>query len=129
MSNLQDFVSATFDKVRGMVDVNTIIGEPITSPDGTILIPVTKVSIGVASGGMDAQTADKSNQIRFNGGSGSGVSITPVAFIVLSGGNSKVIYVNQSSNVSTLDRLVDMVPETIDKIAGFIKTPEKAQEI
>ena len=112
-----------------MVDVNTIIGDPIESKDITI-IPISKVSFGFAAGGseftgetVDKYTkADRQEQINyklpFGGGAGAGVSISPIAFVVINNGNVKLIPVNHSS---ALDKLLDYVPDLIEKTSGMIK--------
>ena len=119
MANLGDLLGQAFDKVQGMINVNNVVGTPITTPDGTVLIPVTKVTVGVGGGGGD-HDSQKNSGVHFTGGAGAGISISPIAFISISGGNSRVIYVNQGKNNSAVDKLVDMVPEAIDKVTGFI---------
>ena len=88
--------------------MNTVIGQPITTPDGTTLIPVSKVTFGFASGGTDG------NNIRFGAGSGAGVTISPQAFVVISNGNVRMLYVDPPAN-STLDKAVDLIPGIVDK--------------
>ena len=105
---LSDLMRSTMEKVHEMVDTNTIIGQPITTPDGTTLIPVSKVTFGFASGGTDG------NNIRFGAGSGAGVTISPQAFVVISNGNVRMLYVDPPAN-STLDKAVDLIPGIVDK--------------
>jgi len=114
MSNLSDLMGESMKKIREMVDVNTIVGNPIEVPDGTTLIPVSKVTFGFASGGTDSN-APNASPVRFGAGSGAGVSIMPVAFIVIANGNVRMIYVDPPAN-STVDKLIDMVPVVADKI-------------
>lgn len=108
MSSIQEAMNLTMEKLRDMIDVNTVVGQPITTPDGTTLIPVSKVSFGFASGGTDG------NNLRFGAGSGAGVSIIPLAFIVVSQGNVRMIYVEPPTN-STLDKAVDLIPGILEK--------------
>ena len=108
MSNINDAMNLTMQKLREMIDVNTVVGQPITTPDGTTLIPVSKVTFGFASGGTDG------SNIRFGAGSGAGVTITPLAFVVVSQGNVRMIYVEPPVN-STLDKAVDMIPGIVDR--------------
>lgn len=108
MSNISDAMNHTMEKLREMIDVNTVVGQPITTPDGTTLIPVSKVTFGFASGGTDGQN------IRYGAGSGAGVTITPLAFVVISQGNVRMIYIEPPAN-STLDKAVDMLPGLVDK--------------
>jgi len=107
----------TMAKMREMIDANTIVGEPITTADGITLIPVSKVSFGFVGGGSDfPQKHDKSG---FGGGTGAGVNITPVAFIVAKGDDVDLIYVTPTP-LTTLDRIIETVPDVIDKVNDFI---------
>lgn len=108
----------TLEKIKDMVDVNTIIGDPVTTPDGTVIIPVSKVSYGFASGGSDFPTKKESKDC-FGGGSGAGITISPVAFLVVGGGDVKLI--NIESYDGATDRVVALVPEVIDKVASLFK--------
>ena len=112
MSSLNDVMNQTMAKMKELVDVNTVIGNPITTPDGTTLIPVSKVSFGFASGGNDG--VGKNDKPSFGAGSGAGVSIVPIAFMVVSQGNVRMIYIDPPTN-SSLDKMIDMAPALIDK--------------
>ena len=112
MSSLNDVMNQTMAKMKELVDVNTVIGTPITTPDGTTLIPVSKVTFGFASGGSDGTA--KAARPSFGAGSGAGVSIVPIAFIVVSSGNVRMIYIDPPTN-SSLDKIIDMAPGLIDK--------------
>jgi len=111
--------------MRELIDANTIIGEPITTADGMTLIPVSKVSFGFAGGGSDfAKKPDSKNG--FGGGTGAGVNITPVAFLTAKGDDVGIIYVTPTP-LSTVDRILDTVPEIIDKVTDFLgKEKEEA---
>jgi len=103
--------------MREMIDANTVVGEPIITADGITLIPVTKVSFGFAGGGSDFnQKHDKSG---FGGGTGAGVNITPVAFIIAKGEKVDLIYVTPTA-LTTVDRIIETVPDVIDKVTEFI---------
>ena len=110
-------------KMREMIDANTIVGDPITTPDGITLIPVSKVSFGFAGGGSDIPKKQESNT-GFGGGTGAGVNITPVAFIVAKGEDVSLIYVTPTA-LSTVDRVLEMVPDVIDKVTDFMKKEEE----
>lgn len=118
MSSINDAMNMTMEKLREMIDVNTVVGQPISTPDGTTLIPVSKVTFGFASGGTDGQN------IRFGAGSGAGVTIVPMAFVVINGGNVRMIYVEPPVN-STLDKAVDMLPGLVEGIADKFKKPSE----
>lgn len=119
---IQGLMSTTMQKIREMVDVNTIIGDPITIPDGTVIIPISKVSFGFASGGSDLPT--KQPKQTFGGGGGAGISIQPLAFLVVSNGNVKLL---QMSSSNTANNALNMVPEVIDKISGLF-SGKKAED-
>ena len=111
-------MDATMEKIKEMIDVNTIIGEPITSPDGTLIIPVSKVSYGFAAGGSDLPTK-KENKDCFGGGSGAGVTIQPVAFLTVYQGDVRLVSVDREE--CTADKLVNMIPDVLKKVKGVFK--------
>ena len=115
---INDLMETTMQKVREMVDANTIIGQPISTADGVTLIPVSKVTFGFAGGGSDFAKKPGSADA-FGGGAGAGVNIIPVAFIVVKGENVKLLHVSPPSN-STVDRLIDTVPDIIDKVSDLM---------
>ena len=116
-----DLMEVTMQKIREMVDVNTVIGQPITTPDGITMIPVSKVSFGFGCGGGDfvskAQIAGAPNP--FAGGGAAGVNISPVAFLVINGDNIKLINIAPPAN-TTVDRVIELIPELIDKVQALI---------
>ena len=111
-------MDTTMEKIKEMIDVNTIIGEPITSPDGTLIIPVSKVSYGFAAGGSDLPTK-KENKDCFGGGSGTGVTIQPVAFLTVYQGDVRLVSVDREEG--TADKLVNMIPDVLKKVKGVFK--------
>ena len=117
-NNLQGLMGVSMDKIKEMVDVNTVVGDPIQTPDGTTLIPVSKISYGFAAGGSNLPS--KTQAELFGGGSGAGINITPVAFLVVKGDTVKLLPVTPPAG-GTVDRVVEMVPEVVDKVTGFIE--------
>ena len=111
-------MDTTMEKIKEMIDVNTIIGEPITSPDGTLIIPVSKVGYGFAAGGSDLPTK-KENKDCFGGGSGAGVTIQPVAFLTVYQGDVRLVSVDREEG--TADKLVNMIPDVLKKVKGVFK--------
>ena len=107
-------MDTTMEKIKEMIDVNTIIGEPITSPDGTLIIPVSKVSYGFAAGGSDLPTK-KENKDCFGGGSGAGVTIQPVAFLTVYQGDVRLVSVAREEGTA------DMIPDVLKKVKGVFK--------
>ena len=113
---LSDLMRATMDKVHEMVDTNTIVGQPITTPDGVTLIPISKVSFGIGGGGGDY---GKNAKDGFGGGAGAGVKIDPVAFLIIKDGVTRMMP-GAASRKSTMDRIVDMAPELMDKVEKYL---------
>ena len=122
-----ELMENTLSKIREMVDVNTIVGSPITTVDGITLIPVSKVSFGFAAGGSDFQTkgAKEGQPDSFGGGSGAGVKIEPVSFLVIRDGSVRMIGANAESQTS-VEKFIDAVPEIIDKVKEVL--PKKKDE-
>jgi len=120
-------METTMQKVRDMIDANTIVGEPITTADGITLIPVSKVSFGLAGGGSDfAKKQEPQNG--FGGGIGAGVKVEPVAFIVVNGDSVRLLHISPPAT-NTVDRIIETVPELLDKVTDFInKEKEKAAD-
>lgn len=124
---IQGMMSNSMEKIRDMVDVNTIIGDPIHSPDGTVIIPISRVVYGFACGGTDFPTKTPSNKDLFGGASGAGITITPVAFLTINNGDVKLLQINPYD--SAADRAIGMVPDFVDKINGlFKKSDHKVKE-
>ena len=131
---LPNMLENTVAKIREMVDVNSVIGNPITTPDGVTIIPISKVSVGFGGGGSDFVSKNvNKHENPFGGGAGGGVKITPVAFLIVKDGNVRMMPVAAPAN-TTADRIVEQVPDLLDKITGFIdsrtekKNEKKAEE-
>ncbi len=118
-----NLMNITMEKIKEMVDVNTIVGNPITAEDGTLIIPVSKVSYGFASGGSDLPTKNEKKDL-FGGGSGAGVTIQPIAFLTVYQGNVRLISVGGGDGI---DKVMGMVPDVVDKVKGFFKKDKKAE--
>lgn len=110
-------LGTTIDKIKDMVDSRTIIGEPIDAGEGIKVIPVSKVTYGFASGGTDFPT--KSSKDLFGGGGGAGVTLTPVAFLVINNGNVSVKYISEGPDAS-VERVVGMIPDLVDKLTEVV---------
>ena len=119
---ISGLMNVTLEKIRQMVDSNTIIGNPIHSADGTTILPVNKVTFGFASGGSDFAST-KAPKDLFGGGSGAGVSLQPVGFLVIKEGNVRLIQLADHS--STVDRALNMLPDVVDKISGLVSKDKK----
>ena len=114
-------LSATIEKIRDLVDTSTIIGEPIHAEGGTTIIPVSKVTYGFASGGADFPSKDPKEL--YGGGGGAGVTITPVAFLVISDGEVTLKHITAYDNAA--ERVVNLVPEMFDKVTSLMNKSKK----
>ena len=120
---LPNMLENTIAKIRKMVDVNSVIGEAIVVGDTTI-IPVSKVSVGFGGGGSDFTK----NTNAFGGGAGGGVKVQPICFLVVNkDGNVRMMPVPVPAN-TTPDRIVEMIPDTLDKISAFIDSKTQKAE-
>lgn len=121
---INGLMGVTMDKIRELVNSDTIIGEPVSLPDGTTVLPVSKVTFGVATGGSDF--AAKQSKELFGGGSGAGVTVAPVAFLVVKDGNVRTIQLADPNN--SLERAITMLPELVDKLAALLKKEKTEAE-
>ena len=108
---IQGLMGVTMEKIREMV------GAPINAAEGVTILPISKVTFGFASGGSDI--GSKTNKDLFGGGGGAGVSISPIAFLVIQNGNVRTIQL--ADHASTVDRALNMVPELVDKLSELLK--------
>ena len=115
---LPNMLDNTITKIREMVSSNSVVGEPINVGNDLTIIPISKISIGLSGGGSDFATKNQ-GEMPFGGGVGAGVKVTPVAFLIIKDGNVRMVPVAAPAN-TTADRIVELVPETLDKIAAFV---------
>ena len=113
-NSLSAMMETSMDKSRQMVDSNTIVGEPITTPDGVTLIPVSRLSYGFGCGGDYGKNKENSGA-----GCGAGVRVEPMAFLVVKGGVTRMLPVGTPA-ITTVDRVIEMVPELLDRVEGFV---------
>jgi sporulation protein YtfJ len=126
---LPNMLDGTIAKIRELVDANSVVGDPIEIPGGVTIIPISKISVGLGGGGSDYVSKNANNQENpFGGGVGAGIKVTPVAFLIIKDGSVRMLPVAQPAN-TTADRIVEMIPDTLDKIAAFIdsRTEKKAE--
>ena len=116
-------LASTIEKIRDLVDTSTIIGEAIYAEGGTTIIPVSKVTYGFASGGSDFPS--KNNVELFGGAGGAGITINPVAFLVVKDGDVTIKHITANDNA--VERAVTMVPEMFDKVTSFVSKNKEAK--
>lgn len=114
---INSLMDTTIRKIKDLVDVNTIIGDPITTPDGATIIPVSKVSYGFATGGSDLPTRKETRE-SFGGGGGAGVTIQPIGFLTVNHGNIRFVAIENYKNA--VDRVAAVVPDVVDKVSDLI---------
>lgn len=118
---IENLMKSTMESLKDMVDVNTIVGEAVESKDGSLIIPISKVSFGFASGGSEFDSKKNSEisvKYPFGGGSGAGVTLKPVAFLVIKNDNIRLLSVDQDN---TYDRIVDSIPQIMDMLKNMFK--------
>ncbi|MBJ9988451.1 GerW family sporulation protein [Paenibacillus cellulositrophicus] len=128
---IQGLMQTAMENIKGMVDVNTIVGDPVETPDGSVILPISKVGFGFAAGGSDFNADDisksvsaapghESKSLPFGGGSGGGVSIRPIAFLVV--GKAGVNIVPLDNQTHLFEKLIDSAPSMVDKITSMFQT-------
>ena len=124
-SNIGNLMDITMRKIHEMVDVNTVVGTPINTPDGITIIPVSRISYAFASGGSDFRVKEKPG---FGGGNGAGVKIEPIGFLVVKEGNVRMVSITPPAS-NTIDRVIEKAPELMDTVESFLKkrTPEEKE--
>jgi len=118
---IEGLMDTAMSNIKAMVDVNTIVGDSVTTPDGTVIIPISTVSFGFGAGGT--QFAAKSESVTpqnpmFGGGCGGGANVKPIAFLVVGNGNVRLLPI--SDKVTPVDKIIDLMPDMIDKINGTL---------
>jgi len=130
---INGLMQTAMENIKDMVDVNTIVGEPVNTPDGSVIVPISRVGFGFAAGGSEfstdeqngaAKTAESgghnaSVQLPFGGGSGGGVSITPIAFLVVGKDGVKVVPLDNNTHI--LERLIESAPQWVDRIQSMLQ--------
>ncbi|MBU9714654.1 GerW family sporulation protein [Evansella tamaricis] len=129
---IQGLMKTAMENLKEMVDVNTIVGDPVETPDGSVILPISKVGFGFAAGGSEFvldQTKhpnnDSDKKHPFGGGSGGGVSITPIAFLVVSGQGVKMVHLDQNTHL--YEKLLEFTPQVVDKIQQMLQTTQNSQ--
>lgn len=120
-NKISEIMQTAIDEIKSMVDADTIIGNPITISDMTV-IPVSKITFGLASGGVDLNTKGNQNKV-FGGGGGAGVSVVPICFIAVCGGQAKILNINAAEGLA--DKAVALVPELFEKIKSLFNSKKE----
>lgn len=140
---IEGLMHAAFNNIKAMVDVNAIVGDPVQTPDGSVILPISRVAFGFAAGGSDFRVDDKHDRLSsdrgeghtvpaahtygtkpFGGGSGGGVYITPIAFLVV--GKQGIHVVSLDNQTHLLEKIIDAAPNVLDRINSMFKKQERA---
>ena len=127
--NIKDIMGVTMEKIKAMASADTIIGDPIVLSENVTCIPVSKVSYGFASGGSDfggISSPNKKSATKFGGGGGAGMTITPVAFLVLQDGNVRILGIDETE--SSAEKAIGMIPDVVNKISSLFKKDKNNKE-
>ncbi len=120
-------MTTAMESLKQMIDVNTIIGDPVETPDGSVILTVSKVGFGFAAGGSEFQVQGSgggdNSGLPFGGGSGGGVSITPIAFLIVNSSGVKMIHLDESTHL--YERLLDLAPQAVEKIQNMMSNKNK----
>lgn len=121
-NKMSDIIRASMDGIKSFTDMDTVIGNAIITPSGVTVIPVSKVSMGIATGGVDYSTKRQSSDSGFGGGGGTGLSITPIAFLTIGNdGTVNLVHVNSKSNdVDSITSLIEHSPDIIERIKSAL---------
>lgn len=125
-SKLQDMIRTSLESIRAMVDANTVVGTPINTPAGTTIIPISKISVGYASGGVDFSSKNAQQKKNFGGGGGTGLSVQPVCFLaVKADGEVEVLPLAKDGPCDPVERVADLVEKTPDIVGRIVKLFKK----
>ncbi|MBN3527676.1 GerW family sporulation protein [Paenibacillus apiarius] len=138
---IEGLMHAAFENIKAMVDVNAIVGDPVQTPDGSVILPISRVALGFAAGGSDFRIEEKELQRResgaqhhppaakpFGGGSGGGVCITPIAFLVV--GPQGINVVSLDNQTHLLEKIIDVTPKVLDRIEAMIRrSPSQSKPV
>lgn len=114
-----ELMQTTMENVKNILKVDTVVGDPIFTPDGITLVPVSRISVGFGGGGVEIGSKKSPDVRPYGGGNATGVKIDPIGFLVIKEGNVRMINIMPPAN-TTLDRIIDLVPQVIDRVDSFI---------
>lgn len=113
-------MNTTMENVRNVLKTDTVVGDPITTPDGMMLVPISRISMGFGGGGIELNSKRSADTRPYGGGNATGVKIEPIGFLIIKDGSIRMVNVTPPAN-NTVDRIIEMVPQVIDKVDAFIE--------
>ena len=118
---INEVIGVTMNKVREMVDANTVVGEPIHTPEGVTIIPVSRISFGFGSGGSDFASKNQSAPKNFGGGTAAGVNVDPIAFLIVRKDTVRLLPC-MPGPYGPVEKLIDLMPEIVDRVSDFVES-------
>ncbi len=129
--SLFEMMGTSLEKVKEIAGTETVIGDPIYTPKGTMILPVSKLSMGFASGGIDSQKAAEVTKAHFGGGGGTGVTVTPIAFLIIDAeGKIELVPITAPQNIDTVDKvaaLIEHSPDILERLKNVFKKGKKTE--
>jgi len=133
---IQGLMTTAMESLKEMIDVNTIIGDPVETPDGSVILTVSKVGFGFAAGGSEFKLQGSQSQAQgqgqgqsmhpFGGGSGGGVSITPIAFLIVNSQGVKMLHLDESTHL--YEKILELAPQAVDKIQQMFSKKDESKQ-
>ena len=114
-----ELMQNTMENVRSILKVDTVVGDPIYTPDGIMLVPISKISVGFGGGGVEFNQKKVGENRPYGGGNATGVKIEPIGFLIVKDGSVRMVNVTPPAN-NTVDRIIDLVPQVMDRVDAFI---------
>ena len=122
-----ELMQTTMENVKNILKVDTVVGDPIYTPDGITLVPISRISVGFGGGGVEFSSKKPDEKKPYGGANGTGVKIDPIGFLVIKDGSVRMINVTPPAN-NTVDRIIELVPQVIDRVEGFIEKQKENKE-
>ena len=119
-----ELMQNTMENVRGILKVDTVVGDPIYTPDGITLVPISKISVGFGGGGVEFGSKKEGERRPYGGGNATGVKVEPIGFLIIKDGVVRMINVTPPAS-TTVDRVIDLVPQVMDRVDAFIEKTKK----
>lgn len=126
MGNISDLLNVSMNKLKEMIEANTIIGTPIIQ-NNIIIVPVSKLHLGFIAGGSDIKPTSSKEDVLFGGGSGAGFGITPIAFLVINGSEVNLLAIDESTHIA--EKLIDLVPKAVDRCKTLFKNNAPIEKV
>ncbi|MGM8213601.1 GerW family sporulation protein [Virgibacillus sp. W0430] len=129
---IQGLMTTAMENLKDMIEVNTIIGDPVKSPDGSLIIPVSRLGVGFAAGGSEFNTQSNGDSetndsmLPFGGGSGGGVSINPVAFLIVNDKGVNIIHIDENTHI--YEKMIESAPQVVEKVQQFFQNDKPGKE-